>query len=360
MPAIPNYSRLAAAHEEKGKWSKVVASKLTTYDDIEYLLKGSNYFKHGIKPRFTQMSSDILNGFGASQSHIEADPVTALRKLYGVSVSKAYDYCPKLGLSLPIKHVESDLGRSESRYETSGLNSDSDCCVRAFAGMLDVSYDSALKLVSHSAAHNVAEQGLDDIRLAVACKDNNLAFFHKERLFAGRNLTNTTTYELFTMVPELEKERMCILVYRHIFYIDCGVVFDLENYLHSGILGIVCEISRARHINDKIAQSLSISPLIQDVAYERWANGTSWDNIAFDLRMKTNEIRLMAETHECALEIEDLMYNWRSKDEFIHWISTYDNILSRVSRRLGIEEDVCEKIIKNVKFRHGIKYLDIR
>ena len=354
MANLPIYLTLAEAHEQHGKWSKVVSNNIIDRNDLERLLVGDSYFKHGIKPRFSQIGDDLLS---EKLHHIESDPVTAIRKLYGVGVQKAYNSCSLLDIPLPIKYVESDLSRSESQYAANDSDSESDCCVRAFTGMLDVPYDTALDLIYSSTNQNSAKEGLDPTLLSIACNDNGLTFFPKTRLFGGRQLVNTSVYELFTMIPDLAEERLCFLTYRHIFYVDCGVAFDLSNYLHNSIHGIVCENSRVRIVEKKISNGLSISPVIQDIAYERWANGTSWADIAFDLRMEVSKVLSVAQNHEYALEIEDLMYNWRSKDEFIHWISTYPNILSRISRRLGMEQDDCEKIILNVQARHGIKSL---
>ena len=351
---------LALIREQKQKWSLVVSSGFCSKDSIDHNLKYNNlhYLTYGVKPRFEKLG---VNHFKDYSRNFSLDIASVISKIYGVNIIKAYHYADMLGLTnyLPLAIKDDDLGRNESEYVLSGGNCDNDCSVVSMAGLLSISYDESLRSISSTISQNPASDGIDKGDLEVICKANNLSHIRTCDNVGVITLQYITAYELYAMIPELAKEHLAIVVYRHMFYVDKGIVLDCYNYMHKAIYSIICLADRKDEIIRLISSKFSISPTVCDVADERWLKGTTWNTISFDLRIDPKTVRRIAETRPYLAYTEKLMREGRSAKEFILWVSRYKNMISRFSRRMGISKGDAENTIRSVQRYHGIDNLQI-
>ena len=356
------FKSLAIAREKTGKWSKIIKLKhapkglscVPTREDINYALKGLDYFEYGIKPRVEELG---LEHYVRLSKRLKFDIVNTIRHSFGIKMSKSYNYCKELGFDLPLEYEFFNADRLKSEYISSGGNHDNDCSVRAFSKMLDISYDESRIRLQNVSGENASSDGTDSDVLKKYCFKYGLSFQSDITLFNGKRFGNLSPYELYDMIPLLKHETLAIGVYRHMFCIKKGVIYDHSNYGHYAIDFIICRRDREETLKRLLKSNLRSSCNIRIIANERWQRATPWRTLAFDLRIDREVMRLTPNNPEYRLELRKLISGWRSQEEFIDWISSYKNIVKKLSRRLDMKEDDVRDMIRICQANKGIDKL---
>lgn len=332
--------RLASEHEAQGSWSTLVRRGVFTEEQVEQIdrFDGDAYFHYGVLPRVLKNGPSM---YARKMKMTGLDALTLIRRLYGVNKLRAYRYCNYITrhhpfpdyedlFKMPLSYVECDAGRQKSSYAKGGGSTRSDCSVRTFSRITGSGYDPMLGLISNIVDYNPATQGLQESHTSAVCKQFGLKFC------VSSMLPYSTACELYGAFPELNQLTIGVLVYKHIFCIDKGVVYDCRGDespdIHEYITGVIYKQENADMVESMFKNHNYIAPDVKYVAYQRWAHLTSWRNLGIDLR--TDHAGMLSEIWQYLSEVRALAYNWYTKDEFKQWVLNYTP--QKLCNRMGI------------------------